>query len=276
MKRFRTQIAAMILGATCVGAAAPVLAQSTASRAANAIAVEVLPGWRAADGQHIAGLQITLAPGWTTYWRVPGEAGIPPRSNWNQSRNLDAISMRWPRPEIETKHDIQSIVYRDRFVVPLILTPDTPGHDLRLRGTLKLGVCSDICLPVDIDVDHVLPAAETTEYPAIQRALAAGPVSADSIGMAETTCHLRPISDGLRITAIVPIAAQTGEFGVIEHPDQNIWVSMPEVTRSGGALHITSDFVPIKPQGIAVDRSNLRITVFGGDRMIDIQGCVAG
>ena len=55
--------------------AAATLAAATPARALDVVSGEILPGWRHADGAHLAGLRLTLDPGWKTYWRAPGDAG---------------------------------------------------------------------------------------------------------------------------------------------------------------------------------------------------------
>ena len=78
--------------------------------------VEVLPGWRAANGDHIAGLRITLAPGWKTYWRAPGDAGIPPIFSFTGSQNIQAVAPHWPVPEVFDSNGVQTIGYHDGVV----------------------------------------------------------------------------------------------------------------------------------------------------------------
>ena len=63
-------------------------------------AVGTLDGWRQPDGSRLAAVEIRLAPGWHTYWRVPGDAGIPPSFDWSGSSNLASVAYEWPRPEI--------------------------------------------------------------------------------------------------------------------------------------------------------------------------------
>jgi DsbC/DsbD-like thiol-disulfide interchange protein len=59
----------------CALAAAPATAQFLTAAPADATLVE---GFEDASGDRIAGLALALDPGWKTYWRAPGEAGIPP------------------------------------------------------------------------------------------------------------------------------------------------------------------------------------------------------
>ena len=55
------------------------------------VAAEILPGWTSASGTRIAALHLTLTPGWHTYWRIPGEAGIAPRFDWGRSQNVASV-----------------------------------------------------------------------------------------------------------------------------------------------------------------------------------------
>jgi len=45
-----------------------------------------------------AGIEIRLAPGWKTYWRYPGDSGIPPRFDFSQSKNVKSVTVRYPAP----------------------------------------------------------------------------------------------------------------------------------------------------------------------------------
>ena len=59
-------------------------------------AIRLLPGKAPAAGP--AGIEIKLAEGWKTYWRSPGDAGIPPTFDWSKSQNLGSIAVLWPAP----------------------------------------------------------------------------------------------------------------------------------------------------------------------------------
>ena len=65
-------------------AAAPAGAAQGMATAQDAVeGVALIAGWRQADGSRLAGIEIRLAPGWHTYWRAPGSAGIPPTFDWS-------------------------------------------------------------------------------------------------------------------------------------------------------------------------------------------------
>src|SRR5437660_12906188 len=40
-----------------------------------------------------AGIEMRLGPGWKTYWRYPGDSGVPPRFNFERSQNVQSIAV---------------------------------------------------------------------------------------------------------------------------------------------------------------------------------------
>jgi len=46
-----------------------------------------------------AGIEIRLDPGWHTYWRYPGESGVPPRFDFTGSENVESVTVLWPAPK---------------------------------------------------------------------------------------------------------------------------------------------------------------------------------
>jgi len=241
------------------------------------VMAEILPGWRAADGTHIAALHLTLAPGWKTYWRHPGEAGIPPEFNWQGSANLASVSVRWPVPEVFEINDLRSIGYGGDLVLPLEVTPSAPGQTVDLALTADLGICKDICVPLTLSLNAALLPGPGTKDPAIRAALANQPGDGGDGGISALTCQVEPIADGLRITAQMTLPA-TGaeETGVIELEGAAVWASPPELTRNGHTLRLASDLVPPEGAPFLLDRSQLRITVLGTDRAVEVRGCPAG
>src|SRR5438477_3704969 len=49
-----------------------------------------------------AGIEVKLGPGWKTYWRYPGDSGVPPRFDFAQSDNVRSVTVRWPAPHAFT------------------------------------------------------------------------------------------------------------------------------------------------------------------------------
>ncbi len=262
---------ALFACATLLACVAPVWA---ADPTEGALSHRILPGWIDGDGTRMAGLELTLAPGWKTYWRSPGDAGIPPAFDWRGARNLDGVEVYWPTPKVFWQSGMRSVGYENRVVLPLKIAPNRAGRDIRLRGDVSLGICSDICIPAQISVDAVLPAEANTRTPAIAAAMASVPYTESEAGVTSASCDLRPTSDGLIVTARVDMPTAGGsEQAVIETHDPAVWVSDPETTRQGGQLQITAEMMHSTETTLMVDRSRIRITVIGGRYAVDIQGC---
>ncbi len=242
----------------------------------NLAQIELLPGWRTAGGNHIAALQITLQPGWVTYWRAPGDAGIPPQISFSGDGQIESITPRWPTPLVIGEGGMRSIGYYDAVTVPLDIALSDGAGQIAVAGEITIGVCEEICIPVTLSFDSLLPAQGSSD-PAITAALEQQPITASAAGVGAVTCQITPISDGLQLTADIAMAARgSSEHVVIETRDPRVWVSEAEVTRSGGILSATVDMVHPSGAPFAVDRSGMRFTVLGGGPAIDIQGCTAG
>lgn len=262
----------------------PVLATaalSAASPAANAagqlpdtvVVGEVLGGWMTESGTRMAALRLSLAPGWKTYWRAPGDTGIPPSFSWDGSDNLKAVVYHWPSPDIFESYGLRTIGFKHELVLPIELHPRDPDAPIRLRGAMDLGVCETICVPAHLSFSADLDGAGASD-PEIHNALADRPVSAKRAGVAAVDCDLAPIADGLRLEATIRMPQLTGsEVAVVEAGDPRIWVSEPQTQRSGQELLVQAELVPPSGKPMALDRSALRFTVIGERSAVDIQGC---
>ena len=238
--------------------------------------VDVLTGWRTAYGDHIAAIKITLAPGWITYWRAPGDAGIPPQFQFSGSDSIESITPHWPVPQVSFTDGIRSIGYYDSVIFPITVDTNGDSGDINVEGEIFIGVCEEICIPVTLGFAAVLPSSGAPDG-AISTALDAEPLSEREANVGDVTCTIDPISDGLRVTTMIDVAQNgTAEFVVIEASDPSVWVSEADVLRDGKFLSATVDMVHPSGQPFAFDRSGVRITVFGEDQAIDIWGCSAG
>jgi DsbC/DsbD-like thiol-disulfide interchange protein len=240
----------------------------------NVAVAEVLPGWR--DGtRHVAAIRIHLAPGWKTYWRAPGEAGIPPAFAWSGSQNLAGVSIHWPVPTVFDQNGFRSIGYSGTLTLPIAISTQTAGPVL-LRGRLDMGVCEHVCVPFSVDFSAELPAGGAAD-PEIRAALADRPATAREAGVGAVTCAVDPIRDGLRLTATLALPRQgRDEMVVIETGSEGVWVSEATTARNGNRLTAAADLVPPNAKPFPLDRSLVRITVLSPGRAVDIRGCDAG
>ncbi|SFJ83140.1 protein-disulfide reductase DsbD domain-containing protein [Celeribacter neptunius] len=254
--------------ALLLASATPGFAQDDADLAK----IDILPGWQMSNGHRMAAIRIRLEPGWHTYWRAPGEAGIPPSFDFAGSQNLAGIALHWPAPDLFAQNDMWYLGFEHELILPVELIPTQAG-DITLKGTMSLGVCQDICMPLQAQLQMQLPEGATGPMTTeIKAALADQPKQ-----IRNAACDAAPLSDGMRLTATLTVPdLGPEEVAVIEHPDRDIWVSEATVTRNGRQIQVESDLVPANAQPFAIDRSDLTITVIGGGQAYEARGCSAG
>jgi DsbC/DsbD-like thiol-disulfide interchange protein len=253
--------------------ATPAVAQE---RLEDIVRIEVLDGGTTARGTHRAALHLTLAEGWKTYWRAPGDAGIPPRFNWRGSRNLAAMAITWPTPKVFDQNGMRSIGYAHQLVLPLEITTKTPGQAIRLKGEIEIGVCKDVCVPATLNIDHPLNA-KAGRNPAIAAAMAQRPFSEKEAGVTSARCSMVPTRHGMQIEAHIAMPHSGGtEVAVIEPGNPQIWASEATTRRDGNTLIAVSELIHVDQGSFVLDRSAIRITVLGDRHAVDIRGCTPG
>jgi DsbC/DsbD-like thiol-disulfide interchange protein len=109
----------------------------------------------------VAGIDILLEPGWKTYWRSPGD-GLAPTIDWQGSANLKSANVLWPAPtRFDEPGGLVSIGYKDGVLLPVLITPAEAGLPVDLAVHLHIGVCKEICIPVEMTLRLEIGAVET-------------------------------------------------------------------------------------------------------------------
>ncbi|MEE1654613.1 protein-disulfide reductase DsbD domain-containing protein [Microvirga sp. CF3062] len=128
------------------------------------------------QGEHwLAGVEITLDQGFKTYWRNPGDSGLPPRFDWSGSENVASTVVRWPAPKRYEDAAGVAYVYGKQAVLPVFVKAKDPTKPIKLVLALEYGVCKDICIPAHADLTLDLTGADS-ERKAIEMALAKVPL----------------------------------------------------------------------------------------------------
>ena len=131
------------------------------------------------DGKTLLGLEIDMPAGTKTYWRVPGETGLPTELDFTASPAVLDHEILWPYPTLDTSNGYADYVYYGPTVLPIVVTlaPHATEADL----TAVLGICSDICMPAQVRFS--LPLAEAKPDMAnglrLRQALALAPIDWD-------------------------------------------------------------------------------------------------
>lgn len=227
---------------------------------------QLLAGWTDADGSRISALELRLEPGWKTYWRNPGDSGLPPSFDWQQSDNLSKVSFHWPAPEAIRSGGDLTLGYHDLLVLPFTAEATDPAQPIDLVASVDLGVCEKICVPAHFELRA--PAAGENPDPQIETALSRAP----ELLSIRPACTRQHIADGTQLSVVLPqqeidVAAMELE----ERPE--IWVSTATLETEGNDTRATADFVPPSGEPFDLDVSSLRITLITNDGTVEMRGC---
>ncbi len=102
-------------------------------------------------------LEIELDKGWHTYWKVAGDAGVPPNFDWSASQNLKAADIAWPAPVRKKELDLVTFGYEDGVVLPIKFNLEEPETQTTLNLKALVLICKDICIPIEFDLSLELP-----------------------------------------------------------------------------------------------------------------------
>ena len=139
------------------------------------------------------GLYLKLGADWKTYWRSPGEVGIPPSVDWSGSENLASVDFLWPAPTRFHAFGIENFGYKNEVLFPLNFHLQQPGQPVRLRGRVSLLTCSLVCVPQDFELALDLPKGagiDAGSAEQIARWSARIPDTGDQAGMVVETAAL--------------------------------------------------------------------------------------
>jgi thiol:disulfide interchange protein DsbD len=111
-----------------------------------------------AGGSVRVALRLRMAEGWHTYWRNPGEAGVPTDIALTLADGAKAGPIEWPTPSKQTEGTITTYGFTGEVVLPV--TVSLPPGDGGLNGALEANwlVCKEICVPEKASFAIALPA----------------------------------------------------------------------------------------------------------------------
>jgi DsbC/DsbD-like thiol-disulfide interchange protein len=178
---------------------------------------------------YTAGIEMTLAPGWHTYWRKPGDSGIAPRFDWSGSDNVADIQLLWPVPERFDLPDDLTVGYTSHIVWPVLVRPADPSRGVTLRLHMNYGVCLDICVPGDAHLALDLPTQASGADGALIRAALQRVPAAPQAGQ-DVTAKLN--GDTLRVT----LSGVDETPALILEGPKAIWFGKPLVKRVGETI----------------------------------------
>ncbi|MEM9782952.1 MAG: protein-disulfide reductase DsbD domain-containing protein [Pseudomonadota bacterium] len=248
-------------------------AQQIVSTGQSFLSAELAVGSRHDDGRRDAGLVMEIKPGWKTYWRAPGEAGVPPRLDWSRSRNLSHVAIDWPRPEMFESFGYMTLGYGGRVVLPLTLTPEDPARPITLALEADVGVCRDICVFETVQIERAIaPDDPDKDRTTIGVARLMVPEVGATAGVSLVSCRITGAGEARDFTAQLSLPSEMVHPYVVLEGPQGSWFDDLEMTPAPDGYTLTATFHA--PDGSSwIDRDAIVATVLGETRAAEVWGC---
>lgn len=164
----------------CVVALVPAARAAEASaraadRHSSARLIDAGPAEHQALGVRLAGVELRLDPTFITYWRTPGDAGVPPTFDFAASQNLKEARVEYPAPHKFDEAGAEAFGYDKSVVFPLLVTPLDPARPVMLDIALDYAVCGNICLPAKAHLRLALEGVGASDAGPLREAMAEVP-----------------------------------------------------------------------------------------------------
>ena len=230
-------------------------------------AVRLLAGSRS-GAVLMGGVAFQLQPGWKTYWRTPGDSGVPPRFDFSKSENIEAVTVLWPAP---TKFDDgaggYSLGYHDQVVLPLRIVSKNADRPVTLRADINYAVCEKLCIPVEASAELAIASVASTEDSALFAALDTVPKPANVGDPNPLT--IRDVKREGKSTVLVDVAVpDTRAVDLfVEGPAPDWALPVPKLVKHSppGVKRFTFELEGLPP-GTNPEGAALKLTLVGGDR----------
>jgi DsbC/DsbD-like thiol-disulfide interchange protein len=266
--------AAFILGVNLVVlvALAPAFAADVSSwEGTDRAAVRLIAGAARTEGGATiqrAGIEIRLAPGWKTYWRYPGDSGLPPRFDFSKSRNVKSVNVRWPAPQRLSDESGVSIGYKHDVVFPLEVIAQETAKPVVLVLKIDYAVCEKICVPADGKAELTLSGKFGENDAKLRHAEALVPKAA-ALGD-NSAPSLRAVKrDGSRVLVDVAAPGAVDLFAEGPAPDWALPVPSPIAGAPAGQQRFAFELDGLPP-GAKPDGVTLTLTAVAGEHAIEV------
>lgn len=193
------------------------------------------------------GLQITHQPDWHTYWKNPGDSGLPTQLSWQLPAGLSAGEIAWPVPHKIRIGALANLGYEGTVLLPVPVTV-APGWT-SASGTVPIRlkaqwlVCRQECIPEEAELGLDLPVGSSTaaSLPAFEAARAAQPQALAGAHEAQVSAN------GLTLrVAGLPASWRGQTLNLYPETPELLDIAAPADSRWDGDTWTTR--VPLSPQ----------------------------
>lgn len=220
-----------------------------------------------------AGIEIKLKSGWHTYWRYPGDSGVPPVFDFSKSKNVKHAEVRYPAPQkFPDGAGGQSIGYTGDVIWPVEVMPSDPARPAVLHVALDYAVCEKLCIPAKANLELAVSGGSSGAEAVVSAAEARVPKQSrigDEGPLAVRSVHREAASGKPRI--VVDIAAAQPVTLFAEGPTVQWALPLPEPVAGApaGQQRFAFDLDGLPP-GENGHGAMLRLTAVAGDRAVEV------
>jgi DsbC/DsbD-like thiol-disulfide interchange protein len=230
-------------------------------------AVRLLAGSRS-GAVLMGGIAFQLQPGWKTYWRTPGDSGVPPRFDFSKSENVEAVTVLWPAPmQFDDGAGGHSLGYKGQVVLPLRIVAKNADKPVTLRAAINYAVCEKLCIPVDANAELAFASVASTEDSTLFAALDTVPKPANVGDPNPLT--IRDVKRDGKSAVVVDVATpDTRDVSLfVEGPTPDWALPLPKSIEGGppGVKRFSFELDGLPP-GASPEGAALKLTLVGGDR----------
>src|ERR1700737_3907636 len=229
-------------------------------------AVRLLAGSRS-GAVLMGGIAFALQPGWKTYWRTPGDSGVPPRFDFSKSDNIEAVTVLWPAPtQFDDGAGGHSLGYKGQVVLPLRIVAKNADKPVTLRADINYAVCEKLCIPVEANAELAITSVASTEDSALFAALDTVPKPAN-VGDPNPLTIRDVKRDGkstVLVEVVSPDAQKISLFVEGPTPDWGLPIPSPVEHSPPGVKRFAFQLDGVPP-GENPEGAALKLTLIGGD-----------
>jgi len=224
-----------------------------------------------------AGIEIRLDPGWKTYWRYPGDSGVPPHFDFARSQNVESVQVLWPAPRSFDDGDGRSIGYKEGVILPLRILARDRRRPATLRLDITYAICDKLCVPAEGRAELVLPIAASSHEQALKssearvpRPVPIGP--GQPLAIAAVTGEAGAAHPRILVDVNAPDGASVELFAEGPNPD---WaLPLPQAVAAPApapGLHRFAFDLDGLPPGASATGAVIKLTAISGDKAIEVE-----
>ena len=230
-------------------------------------AVRLLAGSRSGPVL-MGGVAFTLQRGWKTYWRTPGDSGVPPRFDFSKSENIKAVTVLWPAPKkFDDGAGGHSLGYQNEIVLPLRIVAKNADRPVTLRADINYAVCEKLCIPVEASAELTFSSVASTEDSALSAALDTVPKPA-RVGDPNPLTIRDVKRDGKSAVLVDVTTSDAKDVNLfVEGPTPDWSLPVPKLLDHGPpGIRRFAFALDGMPPGTNPDGAALKLTLVGADR----------